>query len=83
MIANCVGSMIAGFLGCIPLESIWNLELPYRYCMDFEAWYRWSMLMNILTDVVMLILPLPVVWKMQTSTKIKIGLTITLATGSV
>lgn len=38
--------------------------------------------MNILTDVMMLILPIPVIWKIQTSKTVKLGLILTIATGS-
>lgn len=83
LIANFVGAMIAGFLMCIPLEYLWNRTIPGGHCININAWFRWSSLMNIITDVVMLILPLPVIWKTQSSRKVKIGLTITFATGSV
>lgn len=83
LIANCVGAMIAGFLICIPLYYLWDHTIPGGHCININAWYRWSSLMNIVTDVVMLILPLPVIWKIQSSMKVKIGLTITFATGSV
>lgn len=84
MIANCVGAMVAGFFICVPLNYLWDRTIPGGgHCINVNAWYRWSSLMNIITDVVMLILPLPVIWKIQISRKVKIGLTITFATGSV
>lgn len=83
LIANCLGTMIAGFCMCIPLQYLWNRTIPGGHCININAWYRWSSLVNIITDVVMLILPLPTVWKIQSSRKIKIGLTITFATGSM
>lgn len=48
-----------------------------------EAFVRWSTLPNILTDVIMLILPLPSIWNLQLRTPLKIGLTITFLTGSL
>ena len=83
MIANLVGTMVAGFLMCIPLKFLWNRTIAGGHCININAWYRWSSLMNISTDLVMLVLPLPVVWKIQSSKKIKIGLTFTFATGSM
>lgn len=83
LITNFVGAMIAGFLMCVPLEYLWNRSIPGGHCININAWYRWSSLMNIITDVVMLILPLPVIWKIQTSRRVKIGITITFATGSM
>ena len=83
IVANYVGTMIAGFLICVPLEYLWDRTIPGGRCININAWYRWGSLMNIFTDFIMLILPLPVVWGLKTSTKIKIGLTITFATGSM
>ena len=83
MIANFVGSMVAGFVVCIPFEFLWDRTIPDGRCINIIACYRWASFMNILTDVVMLILPLPMIWKMQSSKKVKIGPTITFATGSM
>lgn len=83
MIANCVGTMVAGCFICRPLEFLWDRTIPGGHCININAWYRWSSLMNILTDVTMLVLPLPVIWKIQTTKKVKIGLTITFTTGSM
>lgn len=83
LITNFVEAMIAGFLMCVPLEYLWNRSIPGGHCININAWFRWSSLMNIITDVVMLILPLPVIWKIQTSRRVKIGITITFATGSM
>ncbi|MCJ1467260.1 hypothetical protein MMC07_005884 [Pseudocyphellaria aurata] len=82
-IANCAGSMVAGCLICRPLEFLWNRTIPGGHCINVTAWYRWSSLMSILTGVAMLIVPLPAIWKIQTTKKVKIGLTITFATGNI
>ncbi|MCJ1465078.1 hypothetical protein MMC07_003694 [Pseudocyphellaria aurata] len=82
-IANCVGSMAAGCFICRPLQFLWDETIPGGHCFNVMAWYRWSSFMNILTDVAMLILPLPVIWKIQNTKKVKIGLTITFATGNI
>ncbi|MCJ1467815.1 hypothetical protein MMC07_006440 [Pseudocyphellaria aurata] len=82
-IANCVGSIVAGCLICWPLKFLWDRTIPGGHCIDIMAWYRWSLFMNIVTDVAMLIIPLPVIWKIQNTRKVKIGLTITFATGNI
>ncbi|MCJ1249518.1 hypothetical protein MMC30_006744 [Trapelia coarctata] len=83
LIANWIGTTVAGFCICFPFEFLWNRSIPGGHCIDINAWYRWSSLMNIITDVIMLVLPLPVIWKIQSSRKVKIGLTITFAMGSL
>lgn len=82
MVANCVGAILAGFFLCTPLEFLWNRKIPGGHCLDINAWYRWGSLMNIFTDVAMLMLPIPVIWKIQISKPVKIGLILIIATGS-
>ncbi|KAF2490389.1 hypothetical protein BU16DRAFT_596458, partial [Lophium mytilinum] len=84
IVANCIGSMVPAFVICVPLEYLWNPKLPGGgHCIDIDAWYRWSSLMNILTDLIMLGLPVPVILKLHVSRNVKAGLAITFATGSI
>ncbi|SLM36795.1 hypothetical protein LPUS_06482 [Lasallia pustulata] len=83
LVANCIATTIAGFLTCVPLEYLWDPTIPGGHCFDINAYFRWASLTNIVTDVVMLILPLPVIWKIHTSRNVKMGLTFTFATGSI
>ena len=68
---------------CRPFEFNWDRTIPGGSCWDENAFYRWGSLPNILTDVVMLILPMPIVWNLHISKRLKLGLTITFLTGSV
>lgn len=81
--ANWIGTTVAGFLTCIPLRFLWDHTVPGGHCFNINAYFRWSSLTNVITDVIMLILPLPVIWKIQTSRNVKIGLSVTFATGSM
>lgn len=83
LIANWLGTTIAGFLMCVPLRYLWDKTVVGGHCFNINPLLRWGSLANILTDIVMLLLPLPVIWRLHTSRNIKIGLTITFATGSV
>ena len=84
LVANWFAFTVTAFTMCIPLSYLWDKELAGGgHCFNINQFYRWSALPNIVTDVVMLILPLPVVWRLQTSRSIKIGLTLTFATGSL
>lgn len=68
---------------CHPFEANWNPYLPGASCLNQQAFYTYASLPNIITDVSMLVLPLPVVWKLQASAKVKLGLVVTFLTGSV
>jgi hypothetical protein len=45
--------------------------------------FRYGSIPNIVTDVVMLILPMPLIWGLHVSTKVKIGLLVTFLLGSM
>ena len=82
IVANCVGSSIAGFFICQPLNFLWNQSIP-GHCFQINQWYRWVRLVNIISDVVILALPIPHVLQLHTSIRMKVGLLITFLLGSV
>jgi hypothetical protein len=82
-IGNCVANFFVTFAVCRPLNFLWDKSVPGGTCLDINAWWRWASLMNIVTDVIMLVLPLPHVYKLQAPKKVKIGLGITFTTGSM
>ena len=82
LIATWFANTLAAFLMCTPLDFLWDKTIN-GHCFDIHTYYIWSSLPNILTDVLMLVLPLPLIWKLHTSHNIKIGFIITFAIGSM
>ena len=80
--ANWVGTAISSALSCIPLRKMWMPEIP-GHCFNLNAALRWGTFINMITDLAILILPIPVVWKLNTTTNMKIGLSLIFATASV
>ncbi|KAJ5624536.1 hypothetical protein N7510_000845 [Penicillium lagena] len=68
---------------CHPFEYNWDQSIPGGHCINKQAFFTFASLPNILTDLVMIALPLPVVWKLHTSTKVKVGLMLTFMTGTL
>ncbi|KAK1919229.1 hypothetical protein P3342_008953 [Pyrenophora teres f. teres] len=67
---------------CIPIEAIWNKLihgkcLPLNYAIGFTG-----ACMSIAEDVIILILPIPQLWRLQMCLKKKIGLVLLLSIGS-
>lgn len=83
LVLNLFAGIIAAFLMCIPLQFMWDKDVPGGRCFNINAWYRWSSFGNILTDVIMLVQPIPVALKLQASTNIKLGVIASFATGSM
>lgn len=71
-------------LQCVPIATLWDPDgHPHARCIDMNAFWRWGSFPNIITDVMMLFLPMPCIWRLQLSTRDKIGVILTFATGSV
>ena len=82
LIATCIANLFAHFLRCRPLSKYWNPELE-GYCFNQTAFSIWSTFPNIVTDVIMLLLPFRVVWDLRTGLSTKLGLIFVFLTGSL
>lgn len=82
MIGNCIGCAAAGFAVCTPLRKLWDPQVD-GHCVNINAWFRYSRIVNIVSDVIMLVLPIPHVIRLQSTMRLKIGLLITFLLGSV
>ena len=78
-IANTATSLAA----CKPFEANYNPALPGAKCIDKDKFFNWTSVPNIVTDLVLLILPLPIVWNLHNTRRIKVGLTFTFFVGSL
>ncbi|KAJ5721628.1 uncharacterized protein N7483_009562 [Penicillium malachiteum] len=80
IMGNWFGTTIAGFLACHPLSYFWTQK---GKCFNINAFFRWSGLGNILTDTIMLVLPIPMVWNLHASIRLKLGIAFTFFLGSI
>ncbi|KAJ5611925.1 hypothetical protein N7528_009030 [Penicillium herquei] len=71
------------FFMCRPFAANWDPSIPGAKCLDVVAIYTWGSLPNIITDIIMLLLPMPVIWSLHIGLRTKIQLTITFALGSL
>lgn len=84
LVGDSIGSLIADLAACRPFEAQWaSTEVQAQKCINKEALYVWSTFPNIVTDVVLLLLPLPIIWNLHTPTKLKMALTATFIFGSM
>lgn len=83
-ILACVVNIPLSIWQCSPPAFAWDKTIEGGYCaVNVQSHIRWGSFPNIVTDLVMLIVPLPVIWRLHTSSRIKAGLTITFLVGSV
>ena len=81
ILLTVVVDFVLALVICKPVAYNWDFNIPGGYCADKMGPYRWISIPNIVTDLVMLVLPLPVIWRLQTRRTNKIGLTVTFLTG--
>ncbi|KAI0377292.1 hypothetical protein F5Y04DRAFT_285077 [Hypomontagnella monticulosa] len=65
---------------CMPVESFWMGEL--ENCIDQTKFYLASAIINVVGDVAVLTLPLPIVWSLHTSTSRKWSLSFLFLLGA-
>ncbi|KAL5398759.1 hypothetical protein PMIN06_009006 [Paraphaeosphaeria minitans] len=83
LITGSIVNTIVSLAACEPFEANFNPTLIGAKCIDKEAFYVWTSVPNIVTDVVMLALPLPIVWSLHNTKRIKVALTFTFLVGSL
>lgn len=82
----CFGSMVAALCAPQPVSYFWSeLIDPQsgRYRYNFYWYYIGNAASNVVTDVLILVAPMPVVWKLQMRTGQKIGVCSLLLLGGL
>ena len=83
VIAFAIASILAGAFECTPIAYFWDHTIEGGRCIDIAKFFRYGPLPNIFIDLLMLVLPQPVVWKLHSPIHVKVGLALTFLTGSV
>ncbi|GAP87004.1 putative integral membrane protein [Rosellinia necatrix] len=84
LVATPIVTSITLLVACRPFSANWgSAQVQSLYCLNKEAIFVWGTIPNIVTDVVLLVIPLPVVWKLHTTTKMKLALTLTFTIGGL
>ncbi|KAJ5558634.1 hypothetical protein N7535_008851 [Penicillium sp. DV-2018c] len=66
-------AIVSGFVNCVPVAKFWDHELPGN-CLSFEAVWFFNASMNIVTDMTLLLLPMPLLSNLQLPRKQKYAL---------
>lgn len=73
IIATALFGFLATFANCRPFHAFWDRSVPQSCTMNPMAAFRYYSIPNIVTDVVILTLPLPALWRLQVSILSKVG----------
>ncbi|KAJ6011669.1 hypothetical protein N7451_003081 [Penicillium sp. IBT 35674x] len=83
VISHGLGVFFAAIFQCSPIAYTWDKAIVGGSCFDQEAFYRYVSPPNIVTDVLILVMPLPYVWKLHTQVGQKVALTGVFLLGSL
>ncbi|TVY27489.1 putative membrane protein [Lachnellula hyalina] len=81
LVINLIILWCFDFAMCVPFRYQWN-KLIHGHCIDQNALFTWISIPNLVTDVAILALPLPVIYQLKCTRGQKVGVTITVLTGS-
>lgn len=83
MVVNMVyytTALIAGNLSCFPFQYIWDKTIPGR-CVNRKALDVSTAALNLLSHLLILLLPHTIIWKLQMTLSRKIGVGIVFSVG--
>ena len=72
--------VLVSIFSCAPIHGYWDHSIPAT-CIDSRAFYLGNSIANILTDVIILALPVRMIWHLQTSRSQKVALTLVFGLG--
>lgn len=78
-----ISTILTLIFPCSPIKKAWDVTIVEGHCINRGAVYLVQAITNIVTDVILLLLPIPMVWKLQMPVPQKIGLVILFIIGSL
>lgn len=77
-----ISESLVAIFQCNPVAYHWDKSINGT-CINQQSYYIWVCVPNNIHDVVMLILPMPVVWKLQIGLRKKLALSCVFVIGSL
>ncbi|KAF2108972.1 hypothetical protein BDV96DRAFT_652214 [Lophiotrema nucula] len=82
IVSYSVAQILADIFQCTPVNSLWG-ERPKEYCINYPMLIKICGIINILTDVAILALPMPSLWRLNLSTARKRLLMVMFLVGGI
>jgi hypothetical protein len=80
----CVGSYIGLLLMCRPIAFFWDWSIKGGYCpLDPVRADYISGTANLVLDIILVVMPTPIVWQLRLSTRKKVGVSAMFGLGSL
>lgn len=83
VLLSWVSCQFAAIFACHPIQNFWLSAGPSESCIDVQGLFIGQAIPNIATDIVLLVLPLPLIWRLQLPLAQKLGLLAIFTLGSL
>lgn len=81
-VACAIATYVAACLICEPFAYNWDRTIINGHCGDQQKFYLWCGIQNLLSDVITIIMPVPLLWNLHLPRIKKISLTLVFAMGA-
>ncbi len=69
-----IATLLTSIFQCSPVSALWNSDTTDRHCIDPQKWLIGTNVPHIIIDFSILLLPMPLIWRLKLSTGRKISL---------
>lgn len=83
VVATGIVNTFVPIFQCSPVAYEWNKSIRGGKCIDEVAFARYMAIPNVITGAVMLIMPIPLVWRLNLNLSAKIAVTATVLHGII
>ena len=82
MACYIISTVLVDIFGCHPVDKSWH-PLKEGHCIDSIKLFKATAALNVSFDGIILLMPMPMVWRLQASLKIKLAVTFIFALGAL
>lgn len=83
VVATGIVNTFVTILQCSPVAYEWNKSIHGGQCIDEAAFARSMAIPNVITGAIMLVMPIPLVWRLNLNVSARIALTATFLHGTM
>lgn len=83
VIAWCPAVFFTDLFQCSPIALAWDKSIRGGACINVLAFFRYIAVPTVLSDAAVLVLPLPMIWQLHTTTRQKLALSGVFLLGSL
>lgn len=82
IILSCSAVILVNIFGCDPISAGWNRDPTLQYtCIFTDGFFYFAGGNNLATDILLIILPIPILLPLQLPMRTKLGLVAMFSTG--